>query len=206
MTSLQLADLLRLMDEGVDGAAPPRHVASRAAAYAAAAWAECRLPGAAPGIVAYAPLTRRSGRYLCHFDTGATDQYLIVVCAADGVAVDGCVPVDIGGQYRPVTFEDLSTGFVGEPTEALLAQALPWLRDGGTPAAILDSGEGSYLQTWQNGPDNYELEYQLVTTQFHFAAAGRLGAQDVLEAFRSYAFGRYEWARDVRWLHRPGLR
>ena len=110
---------------------------------------------------------------------------------------------DIGGQYRPVTYTDLSTGFVGEPTEQMLADLLPRLREGGTPAAILESGEGSYLQTYQDGPDEFTLEYQLVTPAFHFVAARPVNGQDMLRAFRSYAFGKYEWAKDYDWKYQP---
>ena len=204
MPPLQLKDLLALMDGGVTGTAAPLDVAMRAQRHAADVWSDCRLPGPAPASIEYCGLTRGTGKYLCHFNAGRKDCYLIVICAAATGSPEAHLPFDIGAQYRPASFTDLSTNFAAEVTDEMLAAALPRLLEaGGTPAAILENGDGSYLQTYQDGPDQYALEYQLVTTAFHFAAATPATTQEVLRAFRSYAFGKYEWTRDIVWRHQP---
>lgn len=203
MASLQLKDLLGLLDGGAATVTVPAAVATQAEHYAARVWRECRLLGVPPPAMEYCALTKVGAKYLCHFNEGRKDCFLIVVCAVASGLPEAHILFDIGGQYRPLTYTDLSTGFVGEPTEQMLADSLPRLREGSTPAAILESGEGSYLQTYQNGPDEFTLEYQLVTTAFHFVAAGPVTAQDVLCVFGSYAFGKYEWAKDYDWKHQP---
>ena len=203
MASLQLKDLLALLDGGAATVTAPADVATRAAHYAARVWSDCRLVGTPPPTIEYCALTKGSAKHLCHFNAGRKDCFLIVVCAAASDLPEAHILFDIGGQYRSITYTDLSTDFVGEPTEQMLANSLPRLREGGTPAAILESGEGSYLQTYQNGPDEFTLEYQLVTTAFHLVGTGPVTGQDVLRAFRSYAFGKYEWAKDYDWKHQP---
>ena len=102
--------------------------------------------------------TRAGADLLCHFDAGWKDCFLIVVCpAAASLPLDHLL-FDIGAEYRPTVYHDLSTGFVGEPTEELLAESLPQLGAGGTPAAILGRGEGSYLQTYLDAPNRYTME------------------------------------------------
>ena len=203
MVALQLKTLLELLDGEARTAVAPDGVAARAGRHAAAVWTDCGLAGSAPATMEYCARTLVSDKYLCHFNVGRKDCYLVVVCSASTGLPEGHLPFDIGGQYRPVVYSDLSTGFVGEPTAGMFEEQLPRLREGGTPAAILESGEGSYLQTYQDGPDAYTLEYQLVTTAFHFAVSAPVDTRDVLRAFHSYAFGKYEWAREFLWQHRP---
>ncbi len=110
---------------------------------------------------------------------------------------------DIGAEYGPLAYQDLATGFVGDPTEEILVASLPRLGQGDTPAAILERGKGTYLRTYRNAPGRYTMEYQLVTTAFHFVIAAPVPLAEVQGAFHSYAFGKYEWARDFAWQHQP---
>ena len=176
---------------------------ARATRYAAKIWDECRLPGTVPKNVAYTARTFRNSKVLCHFETGVEDRFFIVVLDTATGDPEGYLPFDIGGQYRPVTFVDLSTGYEGEATESILADALPRLMEGGTPAAMLTSGEGSYIQTYQEDSNRFLLEYQLVTTAFHYAVPFPLNVEQTLRAFHSSAFGRYEWTHEFAWVIQP---
>ncbi len=200
MAALQLRDLLERLDRGTTRANPSPDETARAARHAAEVWPDCRLNGVAPTTIEYC--TRTGTDLLCHFNAGWKDCFLIVVCPAAGLPM-GHLLFDIGAEYRGTLYHDLSTGFVGEPTEQILAESLPRLGAGGTPAAILGRGEGSYLQTYRDAPERYTLEYQLVTTAFHFTLAAPATLEEVQRAFRSYAFGKYEWAREFAWQHQP---
>ena len=200
MAILQLKDLLERLDRGTQRDTPSPEEAQRAARHAAEVWASCRLDGEALDAIEYC--IRAGSDLLCHFNAGRKDCYLIVVCSVvAGRPLDHLL-FDIGAEYRPAEYEDLSTGFVGEPTAAILAESLPRLGEGGTPAAILGRG-GSYLQTSLDAPGRYLLEYQLVTTAFHFNTKAAVSLDDVQRAFHSYAFGKYEWAREFAWQHQP---
>ena len=198
MRVLQLKDLLQRLDGGAKSTVLTTDAAARLAGYAADVWTSCKLDGAAPATVEYC--AGAGDDLLGHFNIGRKDCFLIVVAPVTG-APTGHLLFDIGAEYRPVEYQDLSTGFVGEPTEEILANSLPRLGEGGTPAAILHHGEGSYLQTYLDAPGRYVLEYQLVTTAFHFTTAAPASLDDVQRAFRSYAFGKYEWARGFDWQH-----
>ena len=200
MRPLQLKDLLQRLDGGAKSTVPPPDAATRMAEYAAAVWTGCKLAGAAPSAVEYC--ARAGDELLGHFNAGRKDCFLVMVCPAAG-SPTGHLLFDIGAEYRPAEYQDLPTGFVGEPTESILAESLPRLGDGGTPAAILGRSSGTYLQTYLDAPGRYTLEYQLVTTAFHFATAAPATLDEVRRAFRSYAFGKYEWARDFDWQHQP---
>ena len=199
----QLKSLLERLDRGVDPIDAPATVAERARRHAAEVWGECGLSGS-PGSLAHTVRTRVLPEYLCHVETEERDCFLVVVVSEDAVEVKGHLPLDVGAQYRPLLFEDLSTGLAGEPTEAWLDEAIPRLGDGGdTPVAIVGAARGTYMQTCLQKPGEYLLEYQTVTTAFHFAADRPVDEQTVLWAFRSYAFGRYEWARELEWVRHP---
>lgn len=201
MRILQLKDLLQRLDGGAKGTVPPADAANRMAEYAAAVWTSCGLDGVAPSAIEYCAGV--SGELLGHFDAGRKDCFLIVVCPEAAGPPTGHLLFDIGAEYQMSEYQNLSTGFVGEPTEAMLADSLSRLGEGGTPAAILDRGDGTYLQTYLDAPGRYTLEHQLVTTKFHFGTAGPATLDDVQRAFHSYAFGRYEWAREFDWQHQP---
>ena len=40
-----------------------------------------------------------------------------------------------------------------------------------------------------------------MTTAFHLVVTGPVSGQEVLRAFLSYVFGKYEWAEDYDWKH-----
>ena len=201
MRALQLRDLLQRLDGGAKGLAPSADAATRMAEYAAGVWTSCGLAGVAPSVVEYCAGT--GDELLGHFNAGRKDCFLIVVCPEAAGSPTGHLLFDIGAEYRLSEYQNLSTGFVGEPTEAMLADSLPRLGQGGTPAAILDRGGGTYLQTYLDAPGRYTLEYQLVTTAFHFNTRTPATLDDVQRVFRSCAFGKYEWARDFDWQHQP---
>ena len=201
MAVLQLKDLLQRLDGGAKSTVLTTDTEVCVTRYAAEVWTSCRLDGVAPSAIQYC--ARTAADLLCHLNVGRKDCFLVVVCPLAGGPPTGHLLFDIGAEYRPAEYQNLSTGFVGQPTEEMLADSLPRLGEGGTPAAILDCGGGTYLQTYRDAPDRYALEYQLMTTAFHFVAVAPITTRDVQRAFQSYAFGKYEWAREFTWQHQP---
>ena len=197
---MQLKDLLELIEGGVEEARLSAEEAEGAARHAARVWEGCLLPGAPPSHSEYTIRTAGGAKTLCHYPAVREGCFLVVVLdGATGVPEDH-LPYDIGGQYRPSTYRDLSTESAGTPEESRIASSLLRLGEFGTPAAILEFGEGSYLQTWRDGPDEYDLEYQLVTTAFHYVVPRKLRQDEVVWAFLSCATGRYDWAKEFPWI------
>ena len=203
---MQLKDLLDLIENGVEKTTLREDWAEGAARYAARVWEGCLLPEPVPTESEYTIRVREGAKTLCHFPAIREQCFLIVVLDGTTGIPEGHLPYDIGGQYRPQMFQDVSTGQEGLPEGAFMATALKQLGEVGTPAAILEFGEGSYLQTWRDSTDAYDLEYQLVTTAFHYVVPRSLTQAEVLAAFDSCANGRYEWAKDFPWtLHSMSL-
>ena len=197
---MQLKDLLELIEGGVEKTDLPPRWADGTAKYAARVWEGCLLPGPIPSESEYTIRSRTGAKILCHFPTIREGCFLVVVLDDGTGEPEDHLPYDIGGQYRPPVYRDLSTEIEGTAQESRIASSLLDLGKFGTPAAILEFGEGSYLQTWRDGPDEYDLEYQLVTTAFHYVVSRKLRQDEVVWAFLSCANGRYEWAKDFPWI------
>jgi len=55
------------------------------------------------------------------------------------------------------------------------------------------------MQVYQDSDGTYGLEHQLVNIANHYRAVDKLTSAQVIAAFKSYAFGKKEWATDIRW-------
>ena len=152
MASLQLNDLLALLDGGAATVTAPADVAASVAYHAARVWSDCRLIGTPPPTIEYCAFARDGAKYLCRFNAGRKKAAFSSWSARRPLEYRRRTSSSTSGQYRAIMYTDFATGFVGEPTEQMLADSLLHLREGNTPAAILESGEGTYLQTYQDGP------------------------------------------------------
>ncbi len=200
---MQLAELLLILDMSGTQALPPQEIQVVAYEYAAKAWTSSGLAGNPPNNIEYTNYIEAAGKYLCHFNTGSKNTFLIVLVEESSEKAVSHLVMDIGAEYRPVVYTNHSTGYVGNPTEIQIEKDIPKLLDTGTPAAILESGDGSYIQTYQVSENVYELEYQLVSTKFHYKTPNPVTGRVVVDAFLSYAFGKYEWAKDIQWEYHP---
>ena len=200
---MQLAELLLLLDMGGKQASPPEDIQIMAYEYAVKAWEPSGLVESPPKNIEYTNYIESAGTYICHFAAGAKDTFLIVVVQESPAKAISHLVMDIGAEYLPVVYINISTGYEGNPSEIQIKTDIPKLLDSGTPAAILESGDGSYIQTYQISEDTYELEYQLASTKFHFKTAKPVSEKVVIDAFLSYAFGKYEWAQEIKWEHYP---
>lgn len=92
-----------------------------------------------------------------------------------------------------------SAGFLAVPRPNDIASRLSQITpDDDNPFAILSTGDGTYIQTYCTD-DGYVLEHQLVNTSSHYETPELVSLEEVVNAFRSYAFGNNEWLKEFDW-------
>jgi hypothetical protein len=201
MRLLQMHEYLGLLRQGSTSIELDPLVARQGLAAAQEIWADT-------GLAAWDAQSRHieevartnGGHLLCHVNADHRNCFVIVVI--DGVSrrPDSYIVFDIGAQYRGLpTFICPPIDHEGEPTEELIAAAIPKLMSEPNGFAVLDLAPGTYMQTAADGPDQYVLEHQLVTTRCHYRVPRPVDAATVIDAFKSYAFGKFEWASNLRW-------
>jgi len=146
-------------------------------------------------------IARTNGRHLlCHVNADHRNCFVIVVIDGVPQRPESYIVFDIGAQYRGgPTFICPAVDHEGAPTEELITAAIPKLVSDADGFAVLELAPGTYMQTATDGPDQYVLEHQLVTTRCHYRVPGTVDAATVIDAFRSYAFGKFEWASNLPW-------
>lgn len=134
-----------------------------------------------------------------HIDADHDNCFVIIVFEVKDARPIGWLLFDIGAEYREVIYTCPAIDYEDEATPEVIESSIPKLLAHRDPYAILDLGAGTYMQALQKEEDAYELEHQLVTTACHYRAAGTLTAAQVISVFKSYAFGKKEWAREIIW-------
>lgn len=145
---------------------------------------------------------RHGARHLFHlkaYPRKQRDIVMVIVFDPDVSEVFGHILIDLAAEYSTPRLDCPSSEYEGNPTideiEALLAQISP---DDDDPFAIMETGDGTYLQTLC-GDDGYVLEHQLVNTSNHYETINLATFEQVVEAFRSYGFGGTDWLESFDW-------
>jgi hypothetical protein len=197
MKQLQLHELLGFLAAGVRQHELSEFERRSALNKARALWPATGLEDwdAHPRSVPYAWMSN-DGRHIApHVTADHENCFVILVqCGASDV---GWLVYDIGAEYRGAYFVCPSAGIDGPAEREAVLAALPALRDGDW--AVLDRGEGTYLQAFREADGSYVLEHQLVTPRSLYRAASPLDADAACRAFVSYGFERKEWAVDIDW-------
>jgi hypothetical protein len=201
MKLLQLHEYLRFLHAGT---APGCHQLSqieldRCISAALEIWPDTGLLPweSAPRSVAYA-WKSNDGRHTAAHITADRENCFLIVVLSDEHATSYIV-FDIGAEYSQAEYICPSIRYHGPAQRDVILKSIPNLRYHEDPFAILEVGDGTYLQAYQNRNGTYELEHQLVTTKFHYRALGEVNMGEVCDVFISYAFGKKEWATDVAW-------
>ncbi len=139
------------------------------------------------------------GRLLCHVNTHRPNAFVICIVEPESFSLKSFFLFDIGAQYTNAVYVCPLADYEGTPTPELIEETIPNLSKSLDPWAVLEVGAGTYLQTHCNPDGSYSLEHQLMTTACHYRSSTSLTVAVVLEAFRSYAFGKYEWTTLVAW-------
>lgn len=142
-----------------------------------------------------------AGRSFVHvraFPKKRPDTFVIVVTDKAGVPGDHIL-FDIAAEYGAMKFECPQSDFDGEPTREDIERMIPAIdAEADNPYAILESGDGTYLQTFRSD-EGFELEYQLVNTSNHYSISKPTTGKKVAQAMISYAFGKNEWLEMFEW-------
>ena len=202
MTLLQLHEYLALLARGTARSllSPPAMQAALAAAEAV--WPRTGLSpwSARERTIAYAWRSQDDALIGAHVTADAPDCFVIVVLATPALTATGFLVFDIGAEYRTPIFKCPDLDFEGPADEATIREGLLGLDDGVNSFAVLSLGGGTYLQTAREKSSGlYRLEHQLVTTGNHYWSCDALEAAATVGVFLSYAFGRKEWATNIRW-------
>lgn len=134
-----------------------------------------------------------------HINADHKDCFLIVIFELKAARPVGYLLFDIGAEYASPIYVCPAAAFEDEPTPPVIEESIPRLNSHKDAYAVLDRGHGTYMQAYQESSGGYTLEHQLVTTASHYRVPGELDAQQVIAAFRSYAFEKKEWARELKW-------
>lgn len=200
MQLLNKLQYLRLMSEPFEEVTPSPEAAARVLEYSTTVWTGLELKKRKLETTDIAVVFQHGERSFFHikaFPRKMKDTFLIVVTHSDGI--DGHILIDIAAEYSNPFLDCPSTGFRGIPTpddiKSMIAQIHP---DDDSPFAILMLGDGTYMQTYRTH-DGFHLEHQLVNGAGHYEISGLATADQVVDAFVSYAFGKNEWLDVFTW-------
>lgn len=143
---------------------------------------------------------RNGKRQLCHvraFPRKSPDTFLIVVFGPK--KIEGHILIDLAAEYSAPYLDCVATGYKGTPDRKTLENQIRSIDPNQpNPFAILNTGEGTYMQTYRE-EKGFILEYQLVNTSSHYEIPKRATEDQVVAAMLSYAFGKYEWLDAFSW-------
>jgi hypothetical protein len=196
----QLHEHLALMDTGVRKFDAPRPVRDACEQAAFTVWPQTGLQPweAHPRVTDFCYACGDGVHGYLHFGADHPNCFMIVIVEIEAARPVGWLLFDIGAEYHNALYVCPTIDFEGEPTGAVIADSIPRLRDEADSWAVLDRGNGTYMQAYRT-EGGYVLEHQLVTAACHYRAVGLLDEQQVIRAFNSYAFKVKEWAREMRW-------
>ena len=199
MKLLQLHEYLRFLHAGIGRHQLSQRELDRCMSAAQELWPDTGLLPweSAPRTVGYA-WKSNDGRHIAGNITADRENCFLIVVLSEGHP-SSYILFDIGAEYTQAEYICPSIGYQGPAEQDVILKSLPNLRDHQDPFAILEVGNGTYLQTRQYRNGTYQLVHQLVTTKFHYRALGEINVSEVCDAFISYAFGKKEWATDLTW-------
>lgn len=201
MRLLQIQEYLAMLDGGAETAEADDALTTAALAAAESLWPTLQLSAWSdlPRTVETVARCVNTGVRLAHVTADWMNCYLILVFPPEGDQTDSYILFDIGAEYSEITFECPAFGIKSPVSEEMIEEYVPRLQQtDNDPFAILDLGNGSYMQTLAD-PAGYFVEYQLVSLASHYTLPAPVDAETVVSLFKSYAFGKKEWARTHQW-------
>ena len=139
-----------------------------------------------------------SGSLLVHISGNWRDCFLILIVPPDRTEADAYLLFDIGAEYQEPWFSCPAFRIEAKASEEIIEANLPKLHGLKDPFAVLEIGNGTYLQAYAQG-GVFDVEHQLVSLGSHYRLVQPVGSQAAVQLFLSYAFGKKEWARDFKW-------
>ena len=198
---LQLHEYLPIVGSGVKGYEPDNATRDACLNAATATWRFAGLSksGARHRAIQHCYKCGDRVHGIAHINSDDDDCFLIIVFNQSTATPVGYLVLDIKADYRKPVYECPLIRFKGEPTASLIETTIPNLTTKKNSYAILDFENGTYMQTCRRSANSFILEHQLANIDNHYEAVGDMTAQQVIAAFKSYAFGKKEWAKDIQW-------
>ena len=199
LRQLQFHEYLQLTGGGVTTAEPSPDLVRAAVGQAEVLWPELKIgEWSASKQKVESLAVCSSGEQLVHVRANRKNCFLILVVPPEKLQASGYLLLDmaegIGFRFKCPEFNIDCVA-----SKADIYQYLPRLPGKRNPYAILECGPGNYMQAYASEGELFEVEFQLVSTAAHYALTERVGANTVIQLFLSYAFGKYEWAREFAW-------
>jgi hypothetical protein len=210
MRLLQLHEYVALLDGGTDKHPIGDDVSKACLSQAESIWPQLRMSSWTdrPRTIEYVARCRVTGRLLVHVSSDWKDCFLILVVPPHHLPphhlpphhleTEGYLLFDIGAEYREARLVCPAFGLDHVANESEIRGTIPLLPGASDPFAILETGEGTYMQTYAEG-GMFDVEHQLVSLASHYRLTRRVSAEVVVSLFLSYAFGRKEWASEYVW-------
>ena len=200
MRLLQLHEYLALLDGGATTQPADEELFSACLEQAQSLWPRLRLHGwrDRDRRIELVARCQATGTLLVHVSADWPNCFLILVVPAGRPEAEAYLLFDIGAEYREARF--ICPAFdVNQIADAeMIRRYVPKLQGENDPFAILEIGDGTYLQTYAED-GMYRVEHQLVSLASHYQLQQKVSAETVIDLFLSYAFGRKEWAREFVW-------
>jgi hypothetical protein len=198
---LQIHEYMAYLGAGTSNADISTDVANICLNAARTVWPRTGLDAwdARPRTIEHFYQTKDGNHILAHVNADHADCFVIILYNVFSARAESYIVFDIGAKYAEPIFVCPFADYEGPATAELIASSIPNLLSSPHPFAILDISDGTFMQTYQDGPDQYTLEHQLVNIQNHYQTLEPVTAEIAIAAFQSYAFGKKEWASRLQW-------
>ena len=168
--------------------------------YAHRVWPQLEIDSwqAHPRSVSLVTDCQATGHRLGHVTADWENCFLILIVPPGETMPESHILFDIGAEYESLTLLCPTLELDEVVTEPSIANAIHKLPGREDPFAIVDTGRGTYMQTYAEDA-GFHIEYQLVSTACHYVLPKLVSAETTIQLFNSYAFGKKEWARNFQW-------
>jgi hypothetical protein len=200
MRLLQLHEYLALLDGGANTQSADDALSDACLEQARAIWPQLGLHAweERNRSVEAVACCHASGKLLVHVSADWKNCFAILVVPPGRLQAEAFILFDIGAEYGDVRFICPAFDLDQVAEEGTIRHYVPQLGDKRDPFAVLEIGDGTYMQAYAKG-GVYNVEHQLVSLSSHYRLEKSVSAEVVINLFLSYAFGKKEWARDFNW-------
>jgi hypothetical protein len=200
MRLLQLHEYLALLDGGATPQPADEALSQACLQQAESIWPLLRLGSWTDSDRRIESVARchAGGNRLVHVSAGRENCFLILVVPPRQVRAEAYLLFDIGAEYKEARFLCPAFGLDRVADEDTIRKYVPRLQGVTDPFAILETAEGTYIQTYADR-GMFDVEHQLVSVSSHYCLGRRVDADTTVKLFLSYAFGNKEWAREFTW-------
>ena len=199
MKQLQLHEYLALVDGGAPTIPVEQSLADEALKQAEALWPDLRIDTWEKRKRKVECVAQCSnGTRLVHVTANRRNCFLILVVPPKKKAATKYLLFEIGAEYAEPQLICPAFDLDGPADKVTIRKIIPRLDGQRNPFAILNIGNGTYIQCYAE-VGLYDVEHQVVSTAAHYSLKKKADAATVVKLFLSYGFGKKEWATEYEW-------